>query len=82
MKQYLFVFQTIFNCNLTYKGINNMNYKSDNLKFIKPLSNSGYARLYEFQSEVRKLEKIFIDMGANLNSIICLPAGTDNPRNM
>ena len=46
-----------------------MNYKSDNLKFIKPLSNSGYARLYEFQDEVRQLEELFIDMGANLNSI-------------
>ena len=63
------MFQAIFNCNLTYKGINNMNYKIDKLKFIKPLSNSGYARLYEFQSEVRQLEELFIDMGANLNSI-------------
>jgi hypothetical protein len=25
MKQYLYVFQAIFNCNLTYKGINKMN---------------------------------------------------------
>jgi len=69
MRQFLYVFQTIFNCNLTLKGINTMNYKSDKLKFIKPLSNSGYARLYEFQDGIRKLENFLINIGTSLDSV-------------
>lgn len=68
-KQCLYVFQAIFNCNLTLKGINTMNYKSNNLKFIKPLSISGYARLYEFQDGIRKMEDFFIDLEVNLESV-------------
>lgn len=63
------MFQAIFNCKLTLKGINTMNYKSDNLEFIKPLSISGYARLYEFQNGIRELEDFFIDLEVNLESI-------------
>jgi hypothetical protein len=46
-----------------------MNYLSDELKYIKPLSISGYARLYEFQDGVKRLEELFSDMGTTLNSV-------------
>ena len=46
-----------------------MEYLSDKFKFVKPLSILGYARLYEFQGNVKRLEELFCNMGLTLTSV-------------